>query len=476
MPKVGEVDNRRAELIRQNATKRLKEFQLELDCLSKLNHDKIVDYFGYQKETNVLNIFLEYFGEGSLESLLNLYGKLREPVISNYTKQILQGLEYLHSNNIIHRDIKAGNILVKQGICKLTDFGASKEIYEKMGKQIDSFKGTPYWMAPEVITQKGYGRFADIWSLGCTVFEMLTGAPPWSEQNQYAVLFQIANESRAPDYPDDISDELRDFMDCCFKKEPTERCNIYELLHHPFILQEECDVEDYNILSNGLTIADDRWLQESQNELKERHKNPPKAIELLNNCRRGTFQRMQTKPLLPSQKIGVKMSMKQLEALYKLIQLRNIGQMYEEMTQKKNLPCKSPDITPQKSSFGNLMGIRRKKRQLSSKLIPSRMGDIQEESEDCGTPTPGKLQMENYTFCEGSMPNISKKTSQSNLAGGDARLPKTDSLNESYFDKTSECEGENIQIKSSVPEELEAERKKIEEQIKIISSKRIPNL
>jgi len=68
---------------------------------------------------------------------------------------------------------------------------------------------------------------------------MLTGAPPWSEQNQYAVLFQIANESRAPDYPDDISDELRDFMDCCFKKEPTERCNIYELLHHPFILQEE---------------------------------------------------------------------------------------------------------------------------------------------------------------------------------------------------------------------------------------------
>ena len=104
--------------------------------------------------------------------------------ISKYTYQILQGLEYLHALGIVHRDIKSTNILVdEQGVCKISDFGSAKTTLED---NMESMKymtvcGTPYWMAPEVIKQEGHNRKADIWSLGCTVFEMATGRPPWSK-------------------------------------------------------------------------------------------------------------------------------------------------------------------------------------------------------------------------------------------------------------------------------------------------------
>lgn len=166
--------------------------ELEIDCLSRLNHKNIVAYYGSHKEGDQLTIFLEYVGGGSLESALKEYGGLSERIIKKYTKQILDGLEYLHYKKIIHRDIKAANILVNKGVWKLTDFGASKKILEDIKQEkYKSFIGTPYWMAPEVITQQGHGRFADIWSLGCTVYEMLTSKPPFSEFNEFAAMSNI---------------------------------------------------------------------------------------------------------------------------------------------------------------------------------------------------------------------------------------------------------------------------------------------
>lgn len=106
--------------------KKLDTLLLEIDCLSRLNHENIVAYYGAAKEENKLNIFLEFVGGGSLESTLKEFGRLGEKIIKKYTKQILSGLEYLHYSKIIHRDIKAANILVNKGVCKLTDFGASK--------------------------------------------------------------------------------------------------------------------------------------------------------------------------------------------------------------------------------------------------------------------------------------------------------------------------------------------------------------
>lgn len=185
----------------------------EIECLSRLNHKNIVAYYGCDKVDDKLYIFLEYVGGGSLESALKEYGGLSEKIVKKYTKQILDGLEYLHSQKIIHRDIKAANILVNKGVCKLTDFGASKMILGDINSEkFKSFIGTPYWMAPEVITQKGHNTFADIWSLGCTVFEMLAGRPPWSDLNEFAAMNAIVRGDKAPAYPENISEELVDFL------------------------------------------------------------------------------------------------------------------------------------------------------------------------------------------------------------------------------------------------------------------------
>ena len=132
--------------------------------------------------------------------MLKKYGTFKETLIRIYTKQILEGLEYLHSHNVIHRDIKGGNVLVdSNGICKLADFGSAKKIYNSsINEQYKSIIGTPYWMAPEVIKQTGHGRYgnyknrkADIWSLGCTIIEMATGKPPWSQYKNQVLFYCI---------------------------------------------------------------------------------------------------------------------------------------------------------------------------------------------------------------------------------------------------------------------------------------------
>lgn len=134
---------------------------------------------------------------GSIASLVQKYGPIPENLIRVYTLQILEGLEYLHVRNTIHRDIKGANILVDStGVCKLADFGTAKRIsslVESDTKGISSIKGTVNWMAPEIISQSSLGRylsslknscllerFCDIWSVGCTVLEMATGKAPWS--------------------------------------------------------------------------------------------------------------------------------------------------------------------------------------------------------------------------------------------------------------------------------------------------------
>lgn len=113
-------------------------------------------------------------------------------MIRVYSRQILEGLHYLHSHRIVHRDIKGANILIdNNGIAKLADFGAATNLIQSDDNP-KSLHGTPYWMAPEVIHQTGHSRQADIWSLGCTVIEMFTGKPPWNQfKTQVSALFHI---------------------------------------------------------------------------------------------------------------------------------------------------------------------------------------------------------------------------------------------------------------------------------------------
>lgn len=155
----------------------LKDYQEESNLLSELKHKNIVTYYGSEREKEFLKIYMEYIEGGSLTSLIKTFGAFHEPLVARYTKQLLCGLEYLHYHNVVHRDIKGANILVtRNGVVKLSDFGSAKRIcsYEQ------SMIGTYAYMAPEVISWKGYNWFADIWSLGCTVYEMLTGRPPFT--------------------------------------------------------------------------------------------------------------------------------------------------------------------------------------------------------------------------------------------------------------------------------------------------------
>ncbi|XP_057466579.1 mitogen-activated protein kinase kinase kinase NPK1-like isoform X3 [Actinidia eriantha] len=216
----------------------IRELEEEVKLLKNLSHPNIVRYLGTAREEESLNILLEFVPGGSISSLLGKFGSFPESVIRMYTKQLLLGLEYLHKNGIMHRDIKGANILVdNKGCIKLADFGASKKVVELVTiTGAKSMKGTPYWMAPEVILQTGHSFSADIWSVGCTVIEMATGKPPWSQQYQeVAALFHIGTTKSHPPIPEHLSNEAKDFLLKCLQKEPNLRSAASDLLQHPFV-------------------------------------------------------------------------------------------------------------------------------------------------------------------------------------------------------------------------------------------------
>ncbi|KAG2545664.1 hypothetical protein PVAP13_9KG223841 [Panicum virgatum] len=183
-------------------------------------------------------IYLEYVHPGSIHKYVHQHcGSLTESVIRNFTRHILKGLAFLHSQKIMHRDIKGANLLVDiNGVVKLADFGMAKHLSTAAPNL--SLKGTPYWMAPEVVRatldkSAGYDLAVDIWSLGCTIIEMFTGKPPWSGLEGPAAMFKVLRTD--PPIPDNLSPEGKDFLRCCFKRNPAERPTASKLLEHPFI-------------------------------------------------------------------------------------------------------------------------------------------------------------------------------------------------------------------------------------------------
>jgi serine/threonine protein kinase len=227
----------------------VRSLEAEVQLLQDLNHQNIVRYLGTERTQDALNIFLEYVPGGSIASLLAKFGSFQESVVRVYTKQILQGLLYLHGQGVIHRDIKGANILVANtGLVKLADFGASKKIegLATMESGFKSVKGTPYWMAPEVITATGHGKQADIWSVACTVIEMATGKPPWMMQfgSQVAAMFHIAKSKGPPTLPEHLSPECKDFLYLCFNRNWKERPTAATLLQHAFL-------KDVDVVATG---------------------------------------------------------------------------------------------------------------------------------------------------------------------------------------------------------------------------------
>ncbi|XP_044493739.1 MAP3K epsilon protein kinase 1-like isoform X2 [Mangifera indica] len=208
----------------------------EIDLLKNLNHKNIVKYLGSSKTKTHLHIILEYVENGSLANIIkpNKFGPFPESLVAVYIAQVLEGLVYLHEQGVIHRDIKGANILTtKEGLVKLADFGVATKLTEA-DVNTHSVVGTPYWMAPEVIEMSGVCAASDIWSVGCTVIELLTCVPPYYDLQPMPALFRIVQDEHPP-IPDSLSPDITDFLRQCFKKDALQRPDAKTLLSHPWI-------------------------------------------------------------------------------------------------------------------------------------------------------------------------------------------------------------------------------------------------
>ncbi|KAH6809244.1 MAPK/ERK kinase kinase 1 [Perilla frutescens var. frutescens] len=218
-----------------NEKQHIVQLRQEIELLSQFAHKNIVQYYGSQMDESHLYIFLELVTRGSILSLYQKY-VLTDSVVCSYTRQILHGLKYLHDRNVVHRRIKCANILIDaNGLVKLADFGLTKAMHW-LTINLNDVKGTPFWMAPEVVRwqRRMLGLGADIWSLGCTVLEMLTRRFPYSNLEYMQALFRIGRGDR-PDIPDSVSSNARDFILDCLQFDPSLRPTAAQLLDHPFV-------------------------------------------------------------------------------------------------------------------------------------------------------------------------------------------------------------------------------------------------
>jgi mitogen-activated protein kinase kinase kinase len=238
----------------EGVDEQISEARREIDLMRQLTHEHIVQYLGTKLTRHALSIYLEYISGGSILALLKRFGPFPARLACNYTRQTLLGLAYLHGRNVIHRDIKSANLLVtEKGCVKLADFGCSKNVLSTLslgarrrssaqaGGDVDEtvMRGTPNFMAPEVITKSQFLPPSDVWSLGATVLEMLTGHAPFGsgrDENIATVLFRIASLTAPPhaEYPRELDNDpdLTGFLDCCFAIDPSLRATATALIEY----------------------------------------------------------------------------------------------------------------------------------------------------------------------------------------------------------------------------------------------------
>ncbi|XXG67830.1 hypothetical protein AAC387_Pa06g1085 [Persea americana] len=213
-----------------------QSLQHEEKILSQLNHPRIVSGAGCDTTTEngreFFNLFMEFVPGGSLSDSIWEGGRLEEPEIQSYTRDIVEGVAYLHSKNLVHCDIKGRNVLIGSDGAKIADMGCAREVDVAGG----AVSGTPLFMAPEAARGEEQGFAADVWAVGCTVIEMATGSPPWPEtKDPVSALFRIAYSVDVPEFPSWLSDQAKDFLSKCLRRNPDERWTADQLLNHPFV-------------------------------------------------------------------------------------------------------------------------------------------------------------------------------------------------------------------------------------------------
>lgn len=218
------------------------EVEHEVQLLRRLKHVNIVRYMDSLRRGGELYIVTELVEKGSLLQMIKSFGVCSETLAAVYCSQILAGLEYLHEQGVVHHDIKAANVLsTKDGVVKLADFGVAAMTSTEVAAGVEvAAVGSPYWLAPEVVELTGGGPPCDIWSLGCTILELMTGAPPYFNLSPMAAMFHIVQDEVVP-LPEGVyfTPALLDFLAACFRKDTSFRATAAQLRLHPWITARE---------------------------------------------------------------------------------------------------------------------------------------------------------------------------------------------------------------------------------------------